>query len=76
MRCCCDAAIAFIEFLATNTGQELLTAETREFPILPEAEQPSGLDRLPAFKESDLPLAVLGEHQNEAQSLYLHAGWD
>lgn len=70
------AAIAFIEFLTTLEGQRLLTMETKEIPLIEGAPAPEGLEDLPDFIESDLPLAVLGARQSEAQSIFLNAGWD
>ncbi|MEO1101283.1 MAG: extracellular solute-binding protein [Pseudomonadota bacterium] len=71
-----EAAIAFIEFLTTPEGQRLLTMETKEFPLVDGAPLPEGLETLPDFEESDLPLTVLGARQSEAQSIFLDAGWD
>lgn len=71
-----DAAIRFIEFLATPEGQALLTTETKEIPLLDAAEQPEGLDLLPAFTESDYPLSKLGETQGAAQAIFDRAGWN
>ena len=71
-----DLAIQFIEFLATPHGQELLTAETKEFPIAVGAAVPAGLEQLPGFKESDFPLTELGAHQAEAQAIFDRAGWN
>lgn len=70
-----DAAREFLEFLTTQTGQELLVVETREIPVVDGVALPEGLDVLPEFEESDLPLSVLGENQSEAQRLYDLADW-
>lgn len=71
-----DLAIRFIEFLATPKGQEMLTSETKEFPIVAGAPMPEGLEQLPGFKESDFPLSQLGTHQAEAQAIFDRAGWN
>lgn len=71
-----DLAIRFIEFLASPRGQELLTSETKEFPIVAGASMPEGLEQLPGFKESDFPLSDLGTHQAEAQAIFDRAGWN
>lgn len=70
------AAIQFIEFLSTPHGQDLLTTETKEFPIIASAIQPTGLSDLPEFKESNFPLSKLGEAQSQAQAIYDRAGWN
>ena len=71
-----DLALRFIEFLATQEGQALLTTETKEFPILAGAPLPAGLEQLPDFKQSDFPVQQLGSHQAEAQAIFDRAGWN
>ncbi|HRJ02726.1 MAG TPA: extracellular solute-binding protein [Hyphomonas sp.] len=71
-----QAAVQFIEFLATPEGQALLTSETKEFPIVAGAALPEGLEALPEFKRSDFPLDQLGVHQAEAQAIFDRAGWN
>ncbi|MGH1422984.1 MAG: extracellular solute-binding protein [Hyphomonas sp.] len=71
-----ENAIKFIEFLATPTGQELLTRETKEFPVIAAVTFPEGLEQLPEFKQSDFPLERLGKNQAEAQAIFDRAGWN
>ena len=71
-----EAAVKFIEFLATPEGQALLTTETKEFPIVAGVDYPEGLDLLPGFKASDYPLTELGTNQAEAQAIFDRAGWN
>ncbi|MCL4131996.1 UNVERIFIED_CONTAM: hypothetical protein GTU68_005196 [Idotea baltica] len=69
-------AVRFIEFLATPEGQQLLTTETKEFPIIAGVTLPAGVEKLPTFNESDINLSLLGAHQSEAQTIYDNAGWN
>ncbi|MFN4025451.1 MAG: extracellular solute-binding protein [Hyphomonas sp.] len=71
-----DLAVRFIEFLTTPRGQELLTIETKDFPIVAGAPLPEGLQGLPGVHESDFPLDQLGAHQAEAQTIFDRAGWN
>ncbi len=71
-----ETALRFIEFLASPQGQALLTAETKEYPIVAGVPLPAGLEALPAFRESDFPLAKLGSYQAEAQAIFDRAGWN
>jgi iron(III) transport system substrate-binding protein len=71
-----ELAIQFIEFLASPEGQEMLTSETKEFPIVAGVPLPEGLEQLPEFKQSDYPLSELGAYQPEAQSIFDRAGWN
>ena len=71
-----ENAVRFIEWLATPEGQQLLTSETKEFPMIAGVPLPEGLDALPDFKQSQFPLQQLGENQAEAQAIYDRAGWN
>ncbi len=70
-----EAAIAFLEFLATERGQTLLTDATKEFPMVEGTPLPLGLETLPEFIASDVPMLKLGENQSAAQTAYDKAGW-
>jgi len=70
-----EQAIAFLEFLASETGQELLTGPTKEFPMVDSVDLPAGLETLPDFIASDVPMLKLGENQSAAQTIYDKAGW-
>lgn len=70
-----DAAIKFLEFLASTEGQELLITETKEFPMVTGTELPEGLEALPDFVASNAPLTLFGENQAAAQRTYDRAGW-
>ena len=71
-----DNAIKLLEWLATTEGQSMLVTETREFPMVEGAALPAGLEALPDFKQSQMPLSVFGERQAEAQMIYDRAGWN
>lgn len=71
-----ELAVQFLEFLATTRGQELLTTETKDFPVVAGAAIPEGLEHLPGFDVSDFPLDQLGVHQAEAQAAFDRAGWN
>ncbi|MFN4184098.1 MAG: extracellular solute-binding protein [Hyphomonas sp.] len=71
-----ENAIRFLEFLATPQGQELLTTETKDIPVVTGAAMPAGLEQVTGFRESDFPLSELGTHQAEAQAIFDRAGWN
>lgn len=71
-----ENAIKLLEWLATPKGQAMLVTETREFPMLSDVELPEGLEELPEFQQSAMPLTVFGERQSEAQQIYDRAGWN
>lgn len=71
-----DNGVRFIEWLATAQGQQMLTTETKEFPMVAGVPLPDGLAALPEFRQSDFPLEQLGKNQSEAQAIYDRAGWN
>ena len=71
-----DLALQFLEFLVSEEGQVLLTAETREFPVVAGVPLPAGADQLPDFTTSDYALSDLGANQAEAQAIFDRAGWN
>ncbi len=70
-----DAAVAFLEFLATDEAQELFAAGNNEFPAV------RGVDPVPEVREfldynyDDINVAVLGENNAQAVRLMDRAGW-
>ncbi len=71
-----ELAAKFIAFLASDRGQELLTTDTKEFPLSDSATPPAGTELVPAITPSTTPLETFGENQAEAQRLYDIAGWN
>ncbi|MBK8200522.1 MAG: extracellular solute-binding protein [Acidobacteria bacterium] len=71
-----ERAIRFIEFLVSPEGQTLLTAESKEYPVVAGVALPEGLDLLPNFKQGDFPLSDIGANQQEAQAIFDRAGWN
>lgn len=71
-----ENAIALLEWLTTHAGQSMLVTETKEFPIASGVALPAGLEALPEFKQSQMPLTVFGERQSEAQQIFDRAGWN
>lgn len=71
-----ELAVQFIEFLASPEGQAMLTAETKDYPVVAGVDYPEGLELLPGFKQSDFPLSELGANQAEAQAIFDRAGWN
>jgi iron(III) transport system substrate-binding protein len=69
-------AIRFIEFLTSPAAQTLFAKGNNEYPVVVGAplENPA-LESYGAFKESQVPLAVYGQRQAEAQTVFDRAGW-
>ncbi|MBY9068532.1 extracellular solute-binding protein [Hyphomonas sp. WL0036] len=71
-----ELAVRFIEFLASPKGQTLLTARSKEVPVVRGTPMPSGMEDLTGFKESDLPVSNLAAHLSEAEALFRQTGWE
>ncbi|WP_034763775.1 Fe(3+) ABC transporter substrate-binding protein [Chrysiogenes arsenatis] len=70
-----DAAIALIEFLASEAAQEVYANENNEFPVNSAVAISGPIKALGTFKADTLPLAELEKHQAEAVKIMDRAGW-
>ncbi len=68
-----ENAIAFLEYLTSESAQRLFAEGNNEYPIIGDTSGP--VADLGEFKEDALNAAVLGERQAEAVKLYDRAGW-
>ncbi len=71
-----EAAADFLTYLTTARGQELLTTDTKEFPLNKDAALPEGTQNAPVPGANGVALDTFGENQAEAQRLYDLAGWN
>jgi iron(III) transport system substrate-binding protein len=71
-----DAAVKFLEYLASDAAQTLFANGNNEWPIVKGAklENPA-LESLGQFKTDPLPLANLGKTQAAAQRIADKVGW-
>lgn len=70
-----DNAIAFLEYLASDTAQEYFSAGNDEFPVvagvpISASIQKMGVTTLADFKADELNLSALGENQAAAARIY------
>lgn len=70
-----DTAVRFLEYMASDAGQQIIMSGNYEFPAVETAARASELTALGAFKRDPLNVATYGEHQAEAQAIYDRAGW-
>ena len=71
-----DAAIKFLEYLASDNAQTLFANGNNEWPIVRGVKLAnSALESLGQFKTDALPLASLGKTQAAAQRLADQVGW-
>ncbi len=70
-----EAAIKFLEYLASPEAQEIFAHANNEFPILDGVAPSSIVQQFGPFKRDTLPIAALGENNAEAVKLLDRAGW-
>ena len=70
-----EEARLLLEFLVSPEAQAVLSRVNEEFPINPTSPVPTELGAIGTFREEDVPLAALGQHQAEAARLFEEAGW-
>lgn len=71
-----DAAIRFLEYLASDEAQRYFADGNNEWPVVPAVEVANPvLASFGAFKYDPLNVAVLGRNQPSAQKLYDRVGW-
>ncbi|MEC5424158.1 Fe(3+) ABC transporter substrate-binding protein [Virgibacillus sp. C22-A2] len=70
-----ENAIKFMEFLSKEEAQEQFSATNFEYPVNPNVEPDDLLKSWGDFKEQDLNLSELGEHNNEAIMILNKVGW-
>jgi iron(III) transport system substrate-binding protein len=71
-----DAAVKFLEYLASDSAQTLFANGNNEWPIVKGAKLANpALEALGQFKTDSLPLASLGKSQAAAQRIADKVGW-
>ncbi|MEZ5653973.1 MAG: extracellular solute-binding protein [Burkholderiaceae bacterium] len=71
-----EAAVAFLEFLASDAGQKHFAEANNEWPAVPGvAIDNAALETLGEFKVDTLPLAEVGAAQAQAARIIDRVGW-
>ncbi|WP_243746528.1 Fe(3+) ABC transporter substrate-binding protein [Zavarzinia compransoris] len=70
-----DAAIKFLDYLASPEAQAIFAEANNEFPILDGVAPASVVQQFGPFKRDGLPIAKLGENNAAAVKLLDRAGW-
>tara|TARA_R110002096_G_scaffold200639_5_gene384661 strand:- start:2042 stop:3052 length:1011 start_codon:yes stop_codon:yes gene_type:complete len=71
-----DAAIKFLEFLASDEAQATFPKETYEYPVVPSVEWSPLQKSWGEFKADSLNLAKLGELNEKAVEVFNEVGWE
>ncbi len=70
-----DAAVRFLEYLASDEAQRFFSAGNNEYPVAVGVAPNATLSALGDFKADTLNVASLGENQPLAQRIFDRAGW-
>ena len=70
-----DAAVAFLEYLASTEAQSYFADGNNEFPVVTEVDANGGVMALGKFETDPINVAVYGRNQPMAQKLLDRAGW-
>ena len=70
-----DAAVKFLEYLASDEAQHYFASGNNEYPAVPGVAIDSAVASLGTFKQDELNVAALGNNQEEAQKIYDRVGW-
>jgi iron(III) transport system substrate-binding protein len=70
-----DAAVQFLEFLASDEAQAIFAGANHEFPAVPGVKPPADVAAYADFKADPMPVVTYGRRQAEAQAVFDEAGW-
>jgi iron(III) transport system substrate-binding protein len=70
-----DAAVKFLEYLASDEAQEYFANGNNEYPVVASAKANPELESLGAFRKDSVNVTLLGRNQAAAQQIYDRAGW-
>jgi iron(III) transport system substrate-binding protein len=70
-----ENAIRFLEYLASDTAQEIFASGNNEFPVVDDIKKDPVLESWGNFKTDDVNISVLGENNPEAIRIFDRVGW-
>jgi iron(III) transport system substrate-binding protein len=70
-----EAAIKFLEYLASDSAQVYFANGNNEYPVAPSGAKNPALEKLGPFKVDPINVSAYGEYQPEAQRIFDRAGW-
>ncbi len=71
-----DNAIAFLEYLASDSAQKYFAAGNNEYPVVEAVETTAAVDTLGAFKEDKVSLSAVAKNLPRAQQIFNEVGWE
>ncbi|OHX53269.1 Fe(3+) ABC transporter substrate-binding protein [Planococcus salinarum] len=70
-----ENAVKLLEFLSAPEAQETFAAANYEYPVNENVEPSELLTSWGEFKEQDIPLSTLGEHNSKSILIFNEVGW-
>ncbi|MFP4138235.1 MAG: Fe(3+) ABC transporter substrate-binding protein [Halomonas sp.] len=70
-----ENAVRFLEFLSSDTAQEIFAEGNYEFPVVEGVKMNPVLESWGNFKKDDLNISVLGENNPEAVRIFDRVDW-
>lgn len=70
-----ENAVRFLEYLASDTAQEIFASGNNEFPVVEGIKKDPVLESWGNFKTDDVNISVLGENNPEAIRIFDRVGW-
>ncbi|MGO1626555.1 MAG: Fe(3+) ABC transporter substrate-binding protein [Halomonadaceae bacterium] len=70
-----ENAVRFLEFLSSETAQEIFASGNNEFPVVKGIHKDPVLESWGNFKKDDVNVSVLGENNPEAIRIFDRVGW-
>ncbi|SLN66635.1 Iron uptake protein A1 precursor [Roseivivax jejudonensis] len=71
-----DNAIAFLEYLASDSAQEYFAAGNNEYPVVEGVETTEAVDELGEFTADDVDLSAVAQNIGTAQQIFNEVGWE
>ena len=71
-----ENAVAFLEYLASDSAQEYFSAGNDEYPAVEGVAVSPSVEALGAFEADDVSLAAVADNLAEAQRIFNEVGWE
>ncbi|EKE44901.1 extracellular solute-binding protein, family 1 [Oceaniovalibus guishaninsula JLT2003] len=70
-----DNAVAFLEYLTSDSAQEYFSGGNDEYPVVPGVERSEAVQKLGDFKADDVDLSAVAKNLPAAQQIFNEVGW-
>lgn len=71
-----DNAVAFLEYLASDSAQQYFAAGNNEYPVVASVETTEAVDQLGDFKADEVSLSAVAKNIPLAQQIFNDVGWE